>query len=306
VIVSASRRTDIPAFYAGWLLERLRAGSCAVQNPFNPAQRSTISLGPEDVEALVFWTKNPAPLLPHLPEIDARGFRYYFQFTLNDYPALLEPGVPPLGERMASFAALSGRIGRERVIWRYDPILISNQTGFAYHRERFGALSSALAPHTFRVVVSVAHYYRKTRRNLSRLGPAGLVVDEGAAESPQMLDLLAGLATIARSRGLEIVSCASERDFTALGIAPGRCIDGELLERLWGLRGPWKKDPGQRPACGCAVSKDLGAVDTCLHGCTYCYATANREAALARHRAHDPASPMLAPAPAAQGIAHDG
>jgi hypothetical protein len=295
VIVSASRRTDIPAFYARWLLERLRAGFCVVQNPFNPAQQRTISLRPEDVEALVFWTKNPAPLLPALPEIDARGHRYYFQFTLNDYPAVLEPGLPPLAERLASFAALARRLGRERVVWRYDPIVISSQTGFRFHRERFEALCQALVPHTARVMVSVVHYYRKTRRNLLRLSSAGLVVDEQAGESLEMLELLATLASTARRHGIEIFSCASERNLRALGIAPGRCIDGELLERLFGLQGPWRKDPGQRPACGCVASQDLGAVNTCLHGCTYCYATVNREAALARHRVHDPASPMLAP-----------
>jgi DNA repair photolyase len=252
-----------------WLMNCLRKGFAEVKNPYNPDQVSQVPLSPGEVDAIVFWTKNPAPLLEHFAEIEEMGHRFYFQFTLNDYPKDLEPNVPPLAERVDRFIELSERIDPRRVVWRYDPIILSNKTGADYHRSAFGNLCEKLGPHTRRVMVSLIDYYKKTRRNLK---PLDYEFDFDAAERPETDELLRDLSKMAREQSLEIFTCAQERDYTGLGIPPGRCVDGELIESLWGIEKPWKKDPFQRTNCLCTQSRDIGAYGTCKHACTYCYA----------------------------------
>ena len=297
-VVSASRRTDIPAFYSEWFMNRVRAGYCLVPNPHNTKQVSYVPLAPDETDAIVFWTKNPAPMLKHIEELEKAGFRFYFQYTLNDYPKELEPGVPPASQRIEAFIKLSGMIGPERVIWRYDPIIVSNHTGFSFHREKFAALCEHLARFTRRVVVSIVDLYAKTKRNLRRLENDGFRFAEDPVNDPEVDDLLSELAKTARKFALEIATCAEKRNYTELGIAPGRCIDGDLIERLWRLHRPWKKDPGQRDACGCVLSKDIGANDSCLHNCPYCYATRNGELACRLNEKHDPSTKALLSDPA--------
>lgn len=269
MIVSASRRTDIPAFYASWFMDSLRRGFAEVENPHNPGQVSRVSLLPDDVDAIVFWTKNPGPLIDHLAEIEKLGQRFYFQFTLNDYPRDLEPNLPPLDQRIATFIELCDKIGPRRVVWRYDPIILSDKTGAEYHRRAFENLCAQLGAHTRRVVVSLIDYYMKTRRNLK---PLDYQFDFDAEKRPETDELLGDLAGMARARSLEIFSCAEERDYTELGIPPGRCVDGELIESLWEIKKSWKKDPSQRKHCLCTQSRDIGAYGTCKHACPYCYA----------------------------------
>jgi hypothetical protein len=293
MIISASRRTDIPAFYSEWFMNRIRAGYCEVPNPFNARQIARVSLAPQDVEAVVFWSKNPRPLLRSLAELDGRGIRYYFQFTINDYDEQLEPSLPPLSERLQTFEKLVGRIGERRVIWRYDPIIISTRTPYAFHEQTFRRLAERLRGLTRRSMVSIVDFYQKTDRRLSKLEGEGNRVDRGSETSPDMVGLLSTIRETAASVGIEVFSCA-EKELVGTGIMPGRCVDSELIRSIWSVaRAPVKKDSGQREACGCITSKDIGINDTCLHGCLYCYAT--RNPALARERAakHDPRSPML-------------
>lgn len=271
-IISASRRTDVPAFHSEWFKSRLAAGKVSLPNPYNREQVVEISLRPDDIDAIVFWTKNPAPLLADLDLIERACPRFYFQFTLNDYPTALEPGLPAMEERLASFARLSGRLGPERVIWRYDPIIISNRTDHAYHLARFQKLSERLAPHTRRVVISLVDYYKKTTRGLRPLREAGFEFAADAERLPETHDLLAELAGCAKRHQIEIQSCAEEQDFSDIGIPPGACIDGELIERMFGLGKKWKKDPVQRKRCLCRQSRDIGSYGSCGHACPYCYA----------------------------------
>ena len=183
MIISASRRTDIPAFYSKWFMNRLRAGFCQVPNPMNMKKVTTVSLSPDIVTAIVFWSKNPAPLLPHLKELNTRGFDYYFQFTLNDYPRSLEPNVPPFNARIETFKDLSSRVGSSRVVWRYDPIIISNFTDFTFHREKFSWIAEELKDKTQRVVVSIVDFYRKTERRLSLLKEEGFIFKRDVLDS---------------------------------------------------------------------------------------------------------------------------
>lgn len=293
MIISASRRTDIPAFYSKWFINRIRAGWCQVPNPQNYNQISYVSLKPEDVDAIVFWSKNPAPMFGYLDELDKLGFRYYFQFTLNDYPWHFEPQVPSLEDRIQTFRKLSIHLKPLRVVWRYDPIIISNQTSLDFHREKFSNLARALSGLTRRVMVSFADYYQKTDRRLSSLEKFGFKFDREASDSEDAWNLLKDLAVIAKDHAMEIFTCAEERDFSKVGVPPGRCIDGELLDELWSLYGHTKKDPSQRAACLCVISKDIGINDTCVHGCPYCYSTRNLALAQRRYSEHDPDSPVL-------------
>jgi hypothetical protein len=293
LIISASRRTDIPAFYTSWLLNRLRAGYVSSVNPYNRNQVRRISLKPEDVDVIVFWTKNPAPLLPYLDEIDRLGFRYYFQFTLNDYPLLIEPGVPELEERITTLQRLAGMIGKDRVIWRYDPVLFTVRTDFDYHRRRFAALCARLGPFTGRVVVSIADAYRPMKRRLAALESQGYAVLDNPQLSPKFGRLFTDLAGLAGGSGLEICSCAEPIDLRPFGIQAGKCIDNDYIQRVFGITVTAKKDQAQRVECGCVASKDIGAYDSCVHDCVYCYATRNQPAARRNYCAHQADSPSL-------------
>ncbi len=293
MIVSASRRTDIPGLYSEWFVNRIRQGFCVVPNPYNPKRISRIDITPQNVEAIVFWSKNPQPLMQHLAELERAGHRFYFQFTLNAYPQILEPGIPSLEQRVATFKELAKMIGPERVIWRYDPIIISNITDWDFHRRTFAQLCDELATSTRRVMVSLLDMYKKIERRFQALRQPGVELIPGADARPETIDLLRFIAATARDHALEIFTCAEPKDYSNIGIPPGRCIDGDLIEKLWGIHRSWGKDPGQREACGCAVSRDIGVNGTCTHGCPYCYATGNPSAATARRAAHDPASPSL-------------
>jgi hypothetical protein len=297
VIISASRRTDIPAFYAEWFMNRVRAGFCEVPNPFHPAQVSRVSLRPEDVDAIVFWTRNPRPLFCHLAELDSKGYRYYFQYTVMDNPRLLDAQGPSLAQALRSFEALADRIGPDRAIWRYDPVVFTATTGREFHGDAFRRIAQALEGRTRRCVISLVKRYRKTEERMREISGQGFaVVPEDA---PELGALLAEMADTARGKGMEIVSCAQERDLRPWGIEPGKCVDDGLIRRLFGIEVPHRRDPSQRKACGCVVSKDIGAYDTCVYGCRYCYATSSQARAQANRRRHRPDSPALIQLPGA-------
>lgn len=286
-IVSASRRTDIPAFYARWLVNRIQAGYCCALNPIS-RRTYRVELGPDDVDAIVFWTRNAAPMLPHLDLLDSLGYRYCFHYTITGYPDLLERHCPARDDAVRTFRALSERLGPRRVIWRYDPLMVSSVTSADWHRRNFDALLGQLGGHTSRIVVSLLDTgYRAAASRLRRLEGQGLRVErDGDAET--IRGLLRHLAQAAQSRGLGVQSCADERGLAECGIPPGACIDRALLGDI-GAVGSARRDPGQRAACLCAASRDIGAYDTCRHGCEYCYAT-HRPPAADRH---DPESPSL-------------
>ncbi len=292
MIVSASRRTDIPALYGEWFMRRVRAGFCRVPNPFNAKQISQVSLAPSDVDAVVFWTKDFAPLLPHVDELEDRGLPFYVLYTITGYDALLEPGVPPLDQRLETFARLAARVGAHRVIWRYDPIIASNRTDEAFHQERFSRIAAALQGLTDTVVMSLLEVYRKTERRLGALSLQGFRLEPEPLARPAFRPLLSHLAQVAARHGMHLQSCAQRVDLAPLGIPTGRCIDAARVARLGGAA-PSRKDRGQRAACLCHESRDIGVGDTCLHGCRYCYATRSHALAQRRHKEHDPDSPLL-------------
>ena len=294
MIISASRRTDIPAFYAQWLINRIRAGYCTVPNPFNPRQVSRVSLLPEDLDVIVFWTRNPRPLFPYLNELEQRGCRYYFQYTLLGYPVQIDPHSPPRAAAISTFRELAARVGPQRVIWRYDPLVFSKLTGADYHAENYAQLAAALKGATHRSVVSLVDRYAKTRKRIAQLNQDGLEISEYLeAPSPSFDDLMNSFVQAAHHNELSIQSCAEEIDMSVYGIQPGKCIDDQYIEAAFGLQVDHRKDSSQRKACGCVVSKDIGMYDSCLFGCPYCYATGSFERARQNHAQHDPDSPSL-------------
>ncbi len=285
MIISASRRTDIPACYADWFFRRLKEGYVCVSNPFNPRSISRISLSPDVVDAIVFWTKNPIPMLAHLDELSA--YPCLFQFTLTPYGRDLENGLPDKKtDLLRAFRALSKAAGPERVIWRYDPILFTEVYTPQWHLSTFSRYAAALSGCTQRVIISFVDLYAKTQRNMRGIALTQLSEDE-------LLSFAAGLCACAHAQGMQVQTCAEEIDLSASGIPHGACIDGVLLERIVGapLRVP--RHDGQRNACLCAESVDIGIYDTCTNGCRYCYANASAAAIAAHRKAYDPDSPIL-------------
>jgi Domain of unknown function (DUF1848) len=291
MIISASRRTDVPAFYSDWFMKRIEAGHCDVPNPFNPAQVSRVSLKPNDVDVIVFWTRNASPLLNRLKELDRRGHRYCFLYTVLDNPRIVDPRCPSLKEALATFKTLSDRMGPERVAWRYDPIVFSNLTRPDFHKKTYETIAKQLRGHTNRSIISVVNIYRKVRQRLAALSEKGIELTE--CEGEAFLELMRFMASVARDNGMALVSCAQDRDLTACGVLPGKCIDDGLIREAFGLEVNHAKDPSQRKACGCVVSKDIGMYNTCLYGCVYCYATSSFEKAKENYRRHDPEASSL-------------
>lgn len=293
MIISASRRTDIPAFYSEWFINRIRAGFCSVPNPFNRNQVSRVSLLPEDVDVIVFWTRNPRPIFPYLEELDHKGFKYYFQYTILDNPRTIDPKSPSYESSILAFRELSNRIGAERVIWRYDPIVFTYLTDVSFHTNAYQKIAEALEGTTHRSVISIMDNYIKARKRLSQLPNQGYRLTDSTDSGKAIQQLIPILVQTAERFQMEIYSCAEEIDLNPLGVRSGKCIDDRLIKNLFGLDVVAKKDPSQRKECGCVISKDIGMYDSCLFGCQYCYATQSFELAHRHHEEHNPQSPSL-------------
>lgn len=291
MLISASRRTDIPAFYAQWLSNRLKTGYCTVPNPFNRNQVSRVSLRPEDVDAIVFWTRNPLPLMRYLDEIDSLNYRYYFLYTIVSNSRNLQPKSPTLEVAVATFRKLSERLGdARRVIWRYDPIVFSRAEPVDKHIAMFECLAGQLSGYTRRCIVSIVDIYGKAA---ARMNAAGVTSEDCTPPASVLHTLFTQIKSVASQNGMKVFSCAEETDVTGCQIRPGKCIDDELICELFGIDVSHRKDSGQRPACGCVESRDIGMYDTCLYGCQYCYATRSFQLAHVNFSSHDPASPSL-------------
>jgi len=288
VIVSASYRTDIPAFYADWFLARLRAGACTVASPYG-GKAYTVSLNAPEVDGFVFWTRNLASFAPISAEMRRLGHGFVVQMTITGYPKPLEAAGQPPERAVSQLRALAEAFGPRVAVWRYDPILFSSLTPPDWHRSTFARLARALAGATDEVVVSLADDYRKSRRNLAR---AGVAMDRPPGD---LTEFLGDLAAIAKENGMLLTSCTEP----GLDLPPARCIDARRLSDVAGLmgaQGPIKaRQKGNRPGCLCAESRDIGAYDSCAQGCAYCYAVRDRELAKRRLAAHRPDAPMLIP-----------
>ena len=285
MIISASRRTDIPTYYSEWLFNRIKAGYVLVRNPMNAHQISKIPLNPDVVDGIVFWTKNPIPMLEKLDML--RDYMYYFQFTLNSYAQDVETHIPSKQSHVIpAFKKLSDLIGPNRVIWRYDPILLNDTYTPEYHIRYFERIAKELSSYTKKCTISFIDFYINTTRNVSWLS---------LHDFPQEIqrNLAKELAAIAHSYGLMIDTCAEGIELQEYGIEHARCIDDRLLSKLLGCPLEVGKDKSQRLECGCIESLDIGAYNTCRNGCKYCYANYSEETVCSNSSKHNPESPLL-------------
>ena len=317
LIISASRSTDVPAFYSDWFIERLEAGYVKWFNPFNGVP---LYMSLADARLFVFWSKNPKPMLQKIPGrdvspldvLDARGANYYFQYTMNDYDTeRIEPNVPPLEARIETFVALSKRIGgahaRDRIVWRFDPLVLTDALTPKTLLERIERIGDRIAPYTARLVFSFIDIkaYAKVAKNLER---GGIAAREFAPD--EMTEIAEGIARLTKGWDMVAGTCGELADLP--GIEHNRCIDDRLMVRcfshdaelmkfigakctpgnplfgepdVWALEG-YRKDSGQRAACGCIMSKDIGEYNTCPHLCHYCYANTNNAVAVENWKRH--------------------
>lgn len=284
MIISVSRRTDIPAFYSDWFYSRVKEGYVLVRNPFNYRQVSKVPLTLDAVDCFVFWSKNPANMIDNLQIIDR--YPYYFQFTLNPYDDKIEKNVPKKSRIIDTFKKLSDKIGPNRVIWRYDPIIITKAVNEEYHYKYFEVLSSKLQGYTSKCIISFVDFYPKAKKGLEKIG-AFEISDEDKVRIGRRL------GEIAEACSIKIETCAEEIDLSQFGIEHGRCIDPHLIEEISGRKVKDGKDKNQRKACGCAASVDIGAYNTCMHGCVYCYANYSSSVVNGNMTLYDVNSPLL-------------
>lgn len=287
LIISASRATDIPAFYADWFFGRLDKGYVRWRNPFS-GQDSYVSFG--NTRFIVFWSKNPAPLLPCLPMLKERGIGCYIQFTLNDYEAEgLEPNVPTLAQRTDTFCRLVDALGIGAVVWRFDPLILTDKINIDTLLDKIAHIANVLAGYTEKLVFSFADIesYKKVSRNLRQSG-----INYREWDEDTMREFASRLSTLNRDNwNFRLATCAERIDLSGYGIEHNRCIDPELISRrapddlaLQNFLYNAKTDSGQRKACGCILSKDIGAYNTCPHGCLYCYANTSPASAGANYK----------------------
>lgn len=279
MILSVSRRTDIPNYYADWFYKRISEGFLYVKNPMNPHQISKIQVTPELVDCIVFWTKNPTPMLSHLEEL--KDYTYCFQFTLTGYGKDIEPNLPHKREAMIPvFQNLSKQIGKERIIWRYDPIILTDSYSVSYHMKAFEQIARELQGYTDKVIISFLDWYAKIKKNM----------DSVNAREPKWSEvekLALHFSSIAKENNMVIETCAEKLDLSAYGIRHGSCIDKRWLENILGYKLTGKKDKNQRMECGCMESIEVGTYHTCLNGCKYCYANDSFKKAKENYKKYD-------------------
>jgi len=282
MILSVSRRTDIPAFYSAWFINRLKSEFLCMKGYNN--RISEVALSPNNIECIVFWTKNPEMMLEYLDVIDALGYKYYFQFTVTSYDTSIEVNVPKKSGIITTFKKLSDKIGPNRVIWRYDPILITDKFNIYYHMKWFTHIASALYGYTNKCVISFVDMYGKCKRNLE-----GINVQQIDHSTKELL--VETLATVARSLNITVETC-SENISSNTGVKNGKCIDDVLISKITGTLLHLGKDPSQRSKCGCVKSVDIGVYNTCKHGCKYCYANYSSAIVDSNYALHDKFSPF--------------
>lgn len=285
MIISASRRTDIPSYYSDWFFNRIKDGYVLVRNPMNIHQISKINLSAKVIDGIVFWTKNPLPMLNRLQELD--GYDYYFQFTVNAYGKDVEPNIPSKNDVIVpAFQKLSSLIGKEKVVWRYDPIFINEKYTLEYHCKYFEALVGKLCNYTEKCTISFLDLYRNTKNNVKPLNIFPF-------EKKQMEELAERFSEIARNNGIQIDTCAEEIDLSKFDISHAHCIDKLRFERITNCEFNVEKDKTQREECGCVASIDIGTYNTCKNGCLYCYANYSKKIVEKNTEAHNPLSPLL-------------
>lgn len=293
MIISASRRTDIPRFHSEWMVKRVEEGFVDVRNPMFPTQVSRYSLSPDIVDGIVFWTKDPTPMFDKLEAFS--DYPFYFQFSLTPYGKDIESGLRDKHDLIKTFQQLSSKIGSDRVNWRFDPILLSKRYPIEYHLRAFSTIASKLRGFTEKVTISFIDEYSLNGKSVySSVGTTGITVE-------QQNHLAEQLSRIAHENEMAIDTCAEAIDLEKYGIEHARCVDSRIFEKIGGcklsrLKTRYEelgKDKAQRKECHCIDSVDIGWPNTCANGCKYCYATTNAGSLAQNMRLCDPNSTIL-------------
>ena len=289
MILSVSRRTDIPAFYSEWFMKRLEEGFVYVRNPMNANQISNIPLSPKNVDCIVFWTKDSKNIIQYLNQINEIGYKYYFQFTITPYDKEIENNVRDKREIIETFKELSKKIGKEKVILRYDPIFIQDNGKYSvnFHIEAFEKLIDSVSQFTKRVVISFIDGYRKVATNMKDIKIKEI-------SNNDMRFIARHFSDITKKHNLQFETCAEEIDLKEFDIIHSQCIDGDLIEKIVGYN-IFNKDirDDNRLYCGCMKCVDIGQYDSCIHNCAYCYANINKKKAFENYKKHNQNSPIL-------------
>ena len=283
IILNTGGRTDTVQYYTEWLLRRFAEGYVLTRNPLFPNKVNRYELTPDKVDCVVFCSKNYKPILPRLHEITDR-FPTYFHYTITAYGRDIEPGVPSIDESMETLMELSKLVGKGRIAWRYDPVLLTKKYTIQRHLETFARMAGVLAPHIDRCIFSFVEMYKKLDANMPELIPMS---------ETEMDELARGLGAIANREEIPIQTCGTNGDFTRYGIHASGCMTLDILGGANGIAFKNLKHKGMRQGCHCIESRDIGAYNTCLNGCKYCYANTKPQKARENYKLHDPVSPLL-------------
>ena len=283
MIINTGGRTDTVQYYSEWLLNRFSEGYVLSRNPLFPNKVTRYELTPDKVDCVVFCSKNYKPILSRLHEITDK-FNTYFHYTITAYGKDIEPGVPSIDESMETRIELSKQVGKQRVAWRYDPVLLTEKYTVETHLQTFEHMSKTLTPYIDRCIFSFVEMYRKLEINMPELLPLSAEDMEALAQ---------GLGSIAEKYGIHIQTCGTNGDFTRYGIQSSGCMTLDILGGANGIVFKDRKHKGTRHGCHCIESRDIGAYDTCMNGCKYCYANKTPRKAFENYKMHDPESPLL-------------
>ncbi len=282
MILNTGNRTDIPAYYSHWFYNRIEEGYVFSRNPYDPSQVTRYLLDPETVDCIVFCTKNPAPMLDRLDRLNA--FNQFWSVTITPYGEDIEPFVPPKENVMTTFKTLSEKVGLNRISWRYDPIFITENYSVDFHLRTFEQMAAELEGYTDNCVISFIDLYEKTKRNFPGIRPV---------RRDERLSLGEAFVRIGREHGMIIRPCGEGSELESAGADCSGCLSCAVLERAVGLPLSVPDSAQTREACSCILGNDIGAYNTCGHGCLYCYANDDRKTVEANRMQHDPRSPFL-------------
>ena len=282
MIINTGCRTDIPAFYAKWLMNRIREGYVLVRNPYNPNQVTKYNLSPEVVDCLAFCTKNPEPMLTYLDELDK--YKQYWFVTITPYGKDIEPNVPDKPKVMESLKKLSNHIGVDSIGWRYDPIFIGNGFDVDKHIECFEKIAKELKGYTHNCTISFLDLYEKVKRNAPNIKPP---------TKEEQMDIAKAFSKIGKENDMVIHACCEKTYLSQYGLQCNGCMSQEIVEKAINntLQPPKRKN--LRQECNCLMGNDIGAYNTCGHLCKYCYANANKQFVIENMKKHDDNSPFL-------------
>lgn len=283
MILNTGARTDTVQYFSKWLLNRFRAGFVYTRNPLFPNKVTRYELSPDKIDAVLFCSKNYAPILPRLHEITDK-YRTYFHYTITAYGKDIEPGVPTVDESIHTLTELEKLVGRQRIAWRYDPVLLTKEYTAERHLETFAYMAEKLAPHIDRCIFSFVEMYKKLETNMPELIPLTDAEKNRIAE---------GLGKIAAKNGIWLQTCGTNGDYSRYGIHASGCATLEMIGKANGCEFKDIKHRGLREGCHCIESRDIGAYDTCLNGCKYCYANKSPQKARQNYKLHDADSPLL-------------